>query len=277
MWMPGRQAARPFSSTFAQALDKLADPRPPMRVGAVHTLEALGQDDPQRRQAIVDVLCAYLRMPAGDDGPVRGTVQRVLATHLRPGGPAFWSGLTLDLTGATLSDFDLSGCRVDGSLGLDRAVFVGPARFRATVTGSISLHGATFGDHAWFERSVFRGASRFDTATFRADAWFGEATFAGPATFSAATFGGHAWFAGCSFQGPVFFDDAVFRRSAGFRGAVAHATVGLTGTTFLGAARVSRRGEEWNIGAPGWRVVVDPDNEAVGQLLWVGHPELVSP
>jgi hypothetical protein len=67
----------------------------------------------------------------------------------------------------------------------------------------------------------------------------------------------------------------VFRRSAGFRGAVAHRSVGLGGTTFLGPARVSRRGEHWNVTAPGWTVVVDPDNRSVGSLLWVGHPELV--
>jgi hypothetical protein len=34
---------------------------------------------------------------------------------------------------------------------------------------------------------------------------------------------------------------------------------------------VSRREETWNVAAPGWAVVVDPDNGAVGQLLWVGE------
>ena len=67
----------------------------------------------------------------------------------------------------------------------------------------------------------------------------------------------------------------MFRRSAGFRGAVTHAGVGLGGTTFLGPARVSRRDEGWNLLAPGWRVMVDPDNASVGNLLWVGHPGLV--
>ena len=45
--------------------------------------------------------------------------------------------------------------------------------------------------------------------------------------------------------------------------------------TFLGPARVSRRGERWNVIAPGWTVVTDPDNEAVGRLLWFGHANLV--
>jgi hypothetical protein len=51
--------------------------------------------------------------------------------------------------------------------------------------------------------------------------------------------------------------------------------VGLGGTTFLGPARVSRRGDGWNVNAPGWMVVVDEDNKSVGRLLWIGHPELV--
>src|SRR5512139_1906354 len=97
----GGDATR-FAELYARALDRLSDPRPPLRVGAMHSLEALGQDHPERRQAIVDVLCAYLRMPPGDDSPVRGTAQRILVAHLRPGGPGFWSGLSVDLTGAAL-------------------------------------------------------------------------------------------------------------------------------------------------------------------------------
>jgi len=99
------------------------------------------------------------------------------------------------------------------------------------------LRGTTFHDHAWWERSVFRGQCRFDGAVFHGDAWFGEATFAARTGFVAATFTGHAWFGACTFRGPVDFGTAVFRRSAGFRGATAAGEVGLTGTTFLGAAR----------------------------------------
>jgi len=266
-----------FTELYAEALDRLGDPRQPMRVGALRTLEAVGQDRPERRQAIVDVFCAYLRMPAGEDGPLRLTVARILADHLRPSAPGFWGGVSVDLTAATLADFDLSGCRIDGGLRLDYAVLLGPATFRDLVVGGpTSLRGTTFHDHAWLERAVFCGPARFDAATFHADAWFGEATFAGRTTFAAAEFGGHAWFGGCSFRGQVDFGEATFRRSAGFRGAVAHSSVGLRGTTFLGPARVSRRGEQWNMTAPGWRVVVDPDNASVGQLLWVTHPELVA-
>jgi hypothetical protein len=276
MWSPirpsGAAAAMRFAELYSTALGRLGDPRPPMRIGALRTLELLGQEHPQHRQAIVDVACAYLRMPAGEDGVVRLGAQRILATHLTPSGSAFWPGLSLDLTGATLTDFDLSYCRLDAGACFDFAVFLGAAKFRGSAFGGpASFHGALFHDHVWMERAVFGGSVRFDTAVFGGDAWFGEATFGARATFCAADFGGHAWFAGCRAKGPVAFSAATFRRSAGFRGAVFHTTVDLDGTMFHGPARISRRGEGWNLTARGWRAEVDPDNEAVGQLVWAGE------
>jgi hypothetical protein len=264
-----------FAELYAAAVERLGDPSAPAGVGALHTLEALGQDHPRGRPAIVDVICAYLRSPVESDGPVRLTALRILTAHLQPGGPGFWSGLGLDLTGAILTDLDLSGCRIDGDLILDAATLRGTVRLRRLIVGgTTSLRHAVVHEHAWLERSDFHGPVRADWVTFHADAWFGEATFAAGASFVGATFGGHAWFAGCSCRGLVDFSQAVFRRSAGFRGADMP-SVRLAETTFLGPARVSRRHERWNVGAPGWTVVTDPDNEAVGQLLWFGDARLV--
>jgi Pentapeptide repeats (9 copies) len=267
-----------FAGLYATALGRLADPRPPLRVGALRTLELLGQDHPRHRQAIVDVFCAYLRMPAGEDGPVRLAAQRILTAHLRPlagAAGAFWPDVGLDLTAATLADLDFTETRVDGGATFDFAVFGGPARFRGTVfDGPASFRGALFQDHAWLERSVFGGATTFDGAIFHGDAWFGEASFRGRTTFRGVDFGGHAWFGACEGRGPIDLSDAVFRRSAGFRGATLRGAVTMSGTSFQGPARVSRRDEGWNLCPPGWRVEVDPDNEAVGQLVWAGNTAL---
>ena len=268
-----------FAELYASAVGRLADAAPVHRVGALHTLESLGQAHPAGRPAIVDVLCAYLRTPppAGttEDDPVRATAQQILAAHLRPGGPGFWPKMSLDLTGAILCDFDLSGCRIDGQLILDNAVLFGPAKFRRLIVGgAMGLRHATLHEHAWLERADFHGAFRAGWATFHADAWFGETNFAQGASFVGTTFAGHAWFAGCTSPARVDFAQAMFRRSAGFRGA-SLAEVGLAETTFVGPARVSRRGEAWNVASPGWTVVTDPDNEAVGQLQWFGRAELV--
>jgi hypothetical protein len=256
-----------------EAAQRLTDPRPAVAVAALRGLEMLGRDV-ALRQSIMDVLCARLRTPGPAADPLRTAVQRTIADRIRPGSTCFWGALTVDLTGAQLTDVDLSGCHVGGDLRLDGAVLLGQARFRhLSVAGATSLHGALFTGHAWFERSVLRGPARLSATRFDGDAWFGEVTFGAGVSFAAATFGGHAWFGGATFAGPAVFDEAMFRRSAGFRGAVARAGVRLTATTFLGPARVSRQGDDgWNIGAPGWRVTVDPDNQAVGTLLWAGHP-----
>lgn len=281
MWGTAREKGRRpealrLAELFAAAVDRLADPRPAIRMGALHTLELLGADEPEQRAAIVDVICAYLRAPAStQDASVRRAAIEILANRLRPAGRGFWPGMTLDLRSAELANLDLSGCRIEGDLLLDQARLTGQARLRhCTVVGRLSLVGTTLTDHAWLERSTFAAAGAFDGATFGGDAWFGECTFGGPTSFAGATFAGHAWFGGCTFRGRVSFDHAVFRRSAGFRGATTHAPVSLTGTTFLGPARVSRSGATWSVTAPGWRVEVDPDNESVGQLAWAGAADV---
>jgi hypothetical protein len=270
-----------FADALATALNHMSDPRAPLQVGALRSLEVLGQAYPQHRQAIVDIICGLLRMRPVD-GAVQRAAQAILAAHLRPrSGASFWPGMYLDLTAATLTDFDLTHCRIDGGLRAERAVFVGAASLRdATVGGPLLLRGARFSDHLWCDRAVFAGPVRLDATTFHADAWFGTASFAARTTFAAARFEGHAWFGSCRFAAPVDFSDAVFRRSVGFRGVQVAPGVGvnLTGTTFLGPARVSRRDDDgWSVSATGWQVEVDPDNESVGQLVWTGNGALIDP
>jgi hypothetical protein len=51
------------TETYAKAVEQLGHDEAPVRLGAMYSLERLAQDNPPRRQTIVDVLCAYLRMP----------------------------------------------------------------------------------------------------------------------------------------------------------------------------------------------------------------------
>jgi hypothetical protein len=229
----------------------------------------LAEAHPAQVPAIVDVLSAYVRGPGEPDPTLQRKALSMLAAHLRP-GPRFWPRQGLDLTGARLIGLDLADCQLQ-ALRLDRAVVVGASQLqRISVAGPMSARQAIFTGDVWLEHATIHGAANFDAASFRADAWLGGARFRDAAIFAGATFNGHAWFSRCEFDGPAQFSEAVFRRSAGFRGAVAQTSVSMTGTTFLGPARVSRSGESWNVAAPGWGVVVDPDNESVGQLLWLG-------
>src|SRR4051794_14568711 len=94
------------TETYAKAVEQLGHDQAPVRLGALYSLVSLAQDNPLRRQTVVDVLCAYLRMPfapprqteesvpadpegeererdAAQEQQVRQTAQRLLADHLR--------------------------------------------------------------------------------------------------------------------------------------------------------------------------------------------------
>ncbi|MEV6342932.1 pentapeptide repeat-containing protein [Actinoplanes sp. NPDC051851] len=82
-------------------------------------LAAIGDADPDRRQEVVDAICASLRVPLSF--PLTGVLspeelrviehrrrqQETLASRLRGGR---WAGMRLELSGATLVDLDLTGC-----------------------------------------------------------------------------------------------------------------------------------------------------------------------
>lgn len=165
-----------------------------MRLAGLYSLERLAQDIPALRQTIVNLMCAYLCMPASEPrlqgNEVRRTAQRILAKHLQPGAdpghPAetFWPDIDLDLTGAEPHLFDLKGARLrDGWFG--GAAFVGRARFDdvrfdgeakfggATFERSVSLRATRFRGEARFRGAVFSGAAHVDGASFAGEALFG--------------------------------------------------------------------------------------------------------
>jgi len=110
---------RRITELYTKAADQLGSEKAPVRLAGLHALERLAQNNADQRQTIVDVICAYLRMPytspedqsPADDAPpkahthyerrrqelqVRLTAQRILGAHLRPkAGEAFWAGIDL--------------------------------------------------------------------------------------------------------------------------------------------------------------------------------------
>lgn len=185
-------------------------------------MERLAQDNPTQRQTIVNVLCAYLRMPydppdrepGAKDSPVaraehrdlvqeqevRLTAQDVLSRHLRLDGRlekapvTFWPDIHLDLTGATLIDFDLARSH------LHTGRFVG-----ACFTGNTTFHTAQFTGNATFEAATFAGEAEFDHVTFGRDTVFTAASFAESADFAGSFLKGDAHFGSARFHGVANF------------------------------------------------------------------------
>lgn len=190
--------ARRITDLYIKAVEQLGSDKAPVRLGGLYALERLAQDQIEQRQTIVNVICAYLRMPytlPGDDPAlvgdhqerlqereVRLAAQRILCTHLLPGVDfddrieTFWEKIDLDLTGASLIDMRLTDCCIRDATFRD-ATFIGDAAFRG---------------------AVFNGDAVFSKATFTDTARFSEVTFNSGARFKDTTFANHAWSAGPS-------------------------------------------------------------------------------
>lgn len=100
-----------FLDRYNAAAAQLAHEKPAARLAGVYAMAQLADDWRDLRQQCVDVLCAYLRMPAEDDDPshpdheVRATVVRVIADHLRDlSAPTSWSKLNYNFERASLSE-----------------------------------------------------------------------------------------------------------------------------------------------------------------------------
>jgi uncharacterized protein YjbI with pentapeptide repeats len=342
---------------YTRAVEQLGHEKAPVRLGALYSLEHLAQDNPQYRQTVVDVVCAYLRMPytppaqtdldaeqvketalpangqeraphpapgqdpAREEFQVRQTAQRLLADHLvcpprtsgqdaqlLPPSPqqAFWPGISLDLTGATLVDFNF------GQMSVIRALFIG-ATFQggawfttttfqkdasfgnATFQGDAVFEGVTFHGNAWFQKATFEGATRFNKGTFHGYAGFQEATFEGVTRFNEATFQLSAWFTrAATFQGGVEFHGAIFLGDIGYEGATFQGDATFDGATFQGAVWFTGATFQQYIGfrsahvlhldshhkrrvwPDGWTVRLDPGDPTRGTLVRA-KPEPVVP
>ncbi|WP_228694879.1 pentapeptide repeat-containing protein [Amycolatopsis japonica] len=254
--------ARRITDLYLKAAELLGSEKAPVRLSGLYALERLAQDNETQRQTIVNVLCAYLRMPyeppveaePDDRGgindvdnyrertqerEVRLTAQRLLKDHLNPRrSSSYWGELDLDLTGAQLIDFTLTGARAGtstfrkatftGTASFDHATFTGAtlftkatftrnARFEGTTfTGGAWFDEATFSLNGWFNKTTFRRGVMFDRATFHGDARFVRATFAGKAVFYKTAFNTYTRFEEATFTGPAQFDQAVFNRFVKF-------------------------------------------------------------
>ena len=238
---------RRITDLYTKAVEQLGSDKAPVRLGGLYALERLAQDYRSHRQTIVDVICAYLRMPhdpadgLADDGAfapkrigdadetvvaerqsatlrrqerqVRLTAQRILAAHLRP---------EVDRTGRPTNpkywagtDLDLAGATLF-ALNLNRChvrhANFGSARF----DGSAVFQRTRFEGNVSFRAAEFTRDVRFTRARLGAYADFRTTRFAGSARFTKTRFGGYADFRGAVFHGHVAFDGTVTPDGAGF-------------------------------------------------------------
>lgn len=184
-------AERRAQELFSKSIEQLGHDKAAVRIGALHALDALGQEHEHRRRAVMDVWCAYLRMPPSmPDSPakipnkgkkskrtladiesaaaawpaeelqVRFTAQRLIADCLRdPNADTKGDTDALALEGFwEPKDIDLSGVHLH-RVNL-RYCLLGSARFHdSTFYGDVNFEGATFHGNVEFLLTTFlRGA-----------------------------------------------------------------------------------------------------------------------
>lgn len=217
-----REVTKLFNERFTINYTELGSEHAAVRLGAVHALAHLADEAPSEKevQMVIDILCAYLRMPhaPGPELPpknaskarraelreqelefasfreVRHSIIRVIGDHLRR--DTRWRGKYYDFTGAVFDGGDLN-----------HAVFNG---------GNVSFREAKFTDG----RFSFLGAKFIGSYVDFIDAEFsgGELDFVGAkfshgtVDFRSASFiRGNVNFGGAEFLGAlVLFDDARF-------------------------------------------------------------------
>jgi uncharacterized protein YjbI with pentapeptide repeats len=244
---------RRVTDLYTKAAEQLGSDKAPVRLAGMYALERLAQANADQRQTVVNVLCAYLRMPFEESGPaeerqVRLTAQRILAAHAVE-GDAHWPDLDLDLTGATLLDLDLTECvvrrlscanaRLYGETRLIGATIWHTSFEEAEFAGPVSFTGATFTGPALFLYARFKSAY-FDATRFVKNARFSEARFAIEASFRSTQFEAAARYSNTVFAGDVQFDAVRFGGNARFAGTRFEGAVHFTNVEFAGETRFDR-------------------------------------
>jgi hypothetical protein len=121
---------RRITELYTKAADQLGSDRPPVRLAGLYALARLGESAISQRQTIVNVVCAYLRMPftetdhpeARQEKQVRRAALEILYTHRQSARPeAFWT-VTMDLDDANLTEALLHNADF-GSVSMFRAIF----------------------------------------------------------------------------------------------------------------------------------------------------------
>ena len=209
---------RRVTEIYAKSIEQLGSSNPSVRLGSVYSLERLGRDNVSMRQTIVNVLCAYMRMPIGIDDKllvsylnrvdrqpeaegepareiieelqVRRAIQHIIGSHFDSREKAeYWGPLRLNLDGAVLLELDMGDLELD-SVTFHRARFLEPATFdRTNFREDVKFSDAVFYSYASFDDVVFHDViNNFSRVNFKGTAYFSRATFKHGADFTVAKF-----------------------------------------------------------------------------------------
>ncbi|MEU8852381.1 pentapeptide repeat-containing protein [Streptomyces sp. NPDC048564] len=270
---------RRVTELYSHAVEQLGHEKATVRLGGLYSLERLAQHNDEHRQVVVEVICAYLRMPYNSpmeqdvstetqqEWQVRRAAQEVLARHLRAEplrsrfrgrdreaseNPLYWPDVSLDLRGAVLIDANFSECSL-----------VNPIFTEATFIGDALFSGAIFTGPASFSSCEFKGWAAFDGAEFTGNLFITSATFEGISDFRNSSFHRQLSTARVTFKGETWFTEALFHADVRFVDRrFPHAMPTFEHGIDLSGARILNQ-EETVMLPDGWRVDANADERTV--------------
>lgn len=254
---------RRAAELYTAAAEQLASDKAPVRMAGMYALSRLGETNKNLRQTIINLLCAYLRMPdisieesasppedvsyRQEDGE---SVQRLeqssrsIVLDLASAPLAALTSLAPDLAPQKQQERQV---RLTAQRLLSQHLKPQPGKDRKHTNRSywpdmdIDLAGANL--HEWdftgcetqradFRRAHFYGITTFNDAQFHQSTWFGGAQFHQTAWFEGTHFHNTIEFQGAQFHETSWFDSAQFRGYTLFNGAQFHNSTAFTGARF---------------------------------------------
>ncbi|MGW4208334.1 pentapeptide repeat-containing protein [Lentzea sp. NPDC004789] len=233
---------RRITDLYTKAVEQLGSEKAPVRLGGLYALERLAHGNADHCQTIINILCAYLRMPYHlpvDTEPnyyqsappsilegktkdelypyeelqVRLTAQRILQSLLRadeshPLNTCDCKDVyDISLRGAVLVGLELRRCHI-GRADFAHAKFVSTPHIRETVfRRDVWFYEADFDIAIDLEASTFLDQVAFTRCLVPGTLWAHQARFEGTFAFIGVTLGSLATFTEASFGGDVEFDD----------------------------------------------------------------------
>ncbi|TDD01829.1 pentapeptide repeat-containing protein [Saccharopolyspora terrae] len=255
---------RRATEQYTAAAEQLASDKAPVRMAGMYALSRLGETNKNLRQTIINLLCAYLRMPdislndsaspSGESSDCQedgaAVVQRrehssqSIVLDLASGPLAALTSLAPDLssqqqqerqvrlTAQRLLSHHLRPNRGDDGEPTSRSYWPD----MDIELADSNLHEIDFTGcevrNADFRRTQFHGVTMFEGAQFRQSTWFGGAQFYNTTWFENAQFHDVAEFHGAQFHHTAWFESAQFHEYTRFSGAEFHDDAGFSGARF---------------------------------------------
>ncbi|MEV4381818.1 pentapeptide repeat-containing protein [Streptosporangium sp. NPDC049644] len=242
---------RRVTELYTKAVEQLGHAGAAVRLGGLYALERLAQGNPEHRQTIVNVICAYLRMPYAlpilpePVDPARERAEALRDARRRhqalratargrviaptSSAPIIGDSAVKDAEGER--QVRLTAQRIlaehlrDDRAPEDRDTTPAEPRFWEGMR--LELTGATLIDldfhychvtEAWFDKATFTGNATFYGSTFTGDVKFNGSVFTKEAGFDRAVFIGEASFNRAIFTKNAKFDSAIFNEDVTFNG-----------------------------------------------------------